>query len=105
YGVAAADTDPPVYTWEVVYNNEGSITVDNARFETGSGKNMRAVLSTGSSTVTLGNVTVATDAGSSWGAHGVGANGDRATVSLIGGTIDSKGQYSNGIQAENGGTV
>lgn len=101
YGTASADT----YTWSVEVKDGSKPTFTDDTFVPPSGKNQRGVLSTGTSTVTLDNVAVTTNAGGSWGAHGVEAFGAGSTLNVIGGTISATGKYSNGIQAQDGGVV
>ena len=101
HGTAAAET----YMWTKVVSDGSTQTFSDDSFEPTAGKNQRGVLSTGGSTVTLNNDTVTTDADGLWGAHGVEAYGNGSTLNVVGGTITTTGQYSNGIQAEQGGVV
>ena len=92
----------------VVQGVNGAVFTLKGGSVTATGKQTRGVGSIAGSQVTLENVTVSTDAGAApnWGGHGVQAHGDGSTLLLNSGVeITTKGQYSNGIQAEAGGVV
>ena len=94
--------------WVVKGTGEGvKLTLSNSSVKA-TGHKYRGVGATGGANVTLDNVLVETDAtGSSsyWSSHGVQAHGSRSHVEIKGGRIDTEGVYSNGIQAEEQGTV
>lgn len=93
------------YGWVVKGENSTFTLTDGT--VTAEGSKNRAVGSTAGSHITLDGVGVVTKtlADGQWGNHGVVANGAGSTLDMIGGSISTVGEYSNGMQAEAGGVI
>jgi len=105
---AAEDTSNS-NTWVVKGSGEAANVILHGGSVEATGRKNRAVGATGGAQVTLHGVQVkaeiTTGDSSHFGNHGVQAFGVGSHVEIDGGTIDTEGKYSNGIQAEERGTV
>lgn len=95
------------FEWVVKAENEGTTVELNGGTVEAKGHKARGVGATEGSTITLNGVEVRTETveSSDWGNHGVQAHGSGSHVDIVGGSITTNGEYSNGIQAGANGFV